>query len=260
MGKFDGIIIATDFDGTLYCNNKISEKNLAAISYFQSEGGKFTICSGRPYEFLRDFEPRLPINTYAITTNGACIIDITTDEILYEGFCDGRVLEFIDKIVEDKLGYVGLTVFSSVEPKMKYYSLDEYVASRSEFDSSVIYKIDLRAIDEEHAKIGAQAVNRYDLGEYIAVRSWRLNLEIWPRKNAKGAALKRLKECLGATLAIGVGDYENDIELLIAADVGYAVSNSNDALFPYADKIAPNEDGSAIAYIINELDRAHPGA
>jgi Cof subfamily protein (haloacid dehalogenase superfamily) len=257
MGKFDGIIIASDFDGTLYCNGKISQKNLDAIAYFQREGGKFTICSGRPYEFIRDFDPPLPINTYAITTNGASIIDIPSKEILYEGFCDDHLFEIVDKIIEDDLGYGTFTIFSNVEPRVKDYSLEEYVLLRPTLNSGTIYKIDIRSTDEKLAQIGAKTVNNYDLGEYIAVQSWKMNLEIWPRKNAKGAALKRLKERLGATLAIGVGDYENDIELLLAADVGYAVSNSNDVLFAYADRIAPNEDGSAIAYIIDELDKTY---
>ena len=51
MGKFDGILICTDLDGTLYKNDKtISEKNKAAIEYFKREGGSFTFVTGRlPY-------------------------------------------------------------------------------------------------------------------------------------------------------------------------------------------------------------------
>ena len=43
MGKFDGILICTDLDGTLYKNDKtISEENKEAIEYFKREGGYFT--------------------------------------------------------------------------------------------------------------------------------------------------------------------------------------------------------------------------
>ena len=51
MGKFDGILICTDLDGTLYNSDResrtISKENLNAIEYFKSEGGYFTIVTGR---------------------------------------------------------------------------------------------------------------------------------------------------------------------------------------------------------------------
>ena len=51
MGKFDGILICPDLDGTLYKNDKtISDKNRKAIEYFKREGGYFTFITGRlPY-------------------------------------------------------------------------------------------------------------------------------------------------------------------------------------------------------------------
>ena len=51
MGKFDGILICTDLDGTLYRNDKtISRENREAIEYFKREGGYFTFITGRmPY-------------------------------------------------------------------------------------------------------------------------------------------------------------------------------------------------------------------
>ena len=39
MGKFDGMLLASDFDGTLYYNGNISEENLKDIKYFQDNGG-----------------------------------------------------------------------------------------------------------------------------------------------------------------------------------------------------------------------------
>jgi len=40
MGKFTGILICTDLDGTLLKNDKtISRENLDAIEHFKGEGG-----------------------------------------------------------------------------------------------------------------------------------------------------------------------------------------------------------------------------
>ena len=51
MGKFDGILICTDLDGTLLRKDKsVSDENKKAIEYFKREGGYFTIVTGRmPY-------------------------------------------------------------------------------------------------------------------------------------------------------------------------------------------------------------------
>ena len=49
MGIFDGILICTDLDGTLYCDDKtISRENREAIDYFKREGGRFTATAPTP--------------------------------------------------------------------------------------------------------------------------------------------------------------------------------------------------------------------
>ncbi len=256
MGKFDGVLIATDFDGTFYCNHEIQEANLEAIRYFTENGGKFTVCSGRGHRFLLDFEPKLPINTYTVAYNGARIVDTETEAVVYKEFCDAHLFDLLDRIVRDALPYLNATfsIERDGEDTTVVCTMEEYVTLKDSLKQENIYKVVLRAVDEESAVRSVEAVNRYELFDYIAVRSWNISLEIMPRSNAKGAAIKRLKSLLGARLAIGVGDYENDIELIKDADIGYAVTNSCQKLLDVADRIAPNADGCAIAYIIRSLD------
>ena len=256
MGKFDGVVIATDFDGTFYCNREIKEENLEAIRYFTENGGKFTVCSGRGHRFLLDFEPKLPINTYTIAYNGARIVDTETEAVIYKEFCDRHLFDILDRIVQDALPYLNATfsIERDGEDVTVVCTMEEYVALKDSLMKEDVYKVVLRAPDEASALRGVETVNGYELFDYIAVRSWNISLELMPRSNAKGAALKRIKALLGANLAIGVGDYENDIELIKDADIGYAVDNSCPKLFEYADRIAPNADGCAIAYIIRSLD------
>ena len=43
MGKFDGVLLASDFDDTLYGQDmRIAPANLTALDYFTREGGTFT--------------------------------------------------------------------------------------------------------------------------------------------------------------------------------------------------------------------------
>ena len=53
MGKYEGYLIATDFDGTFAGPGAvISRENSLAIRRFQAGGGLFTIASGRIPSFL----------------------------------------------------------------------------------------------------------------------------------------------------------------------------------------------------------------
>ena len=55
MGKFDGILLATDWDGTFFYEGSLLEENIKALHYFEKNGGKFTVCSGRYSDFLKGF-------------------------------------------------------------------------------------------------------------------------------------------------------------------------------------------------------------
>ena len=46
MGKFSGILICSDFDGTLAVGGHVVEKNIDAIRYFQENGGLFSVITG----------------------------------------------------------------------------------------------------------------------------------------------------------------------------------------------------------------------
>ena len=71
LGKFDGILICTDLDGTLLKNDKtISRENLDAIEYFKKEGGYFTFITGRMPYFAREIYNRVSPNAPIGCING----------------------------------------------------------------------------------------------------------------------------------------------------------------------------------------------
>ena len=75
MGKFDGYLLMSDFDGTLAWKGTISRENCEAIRYFQSEGGLFSICSGRFRKWLLEWQDYIQPNTWCAMLNGALICD-----------------------------------------------------------------------------------------------------------------------------------------------------------------------------------------
>ena len=57
----------------------------------------------------------------------------------------------------------------------------------------------------------------------------------------------------GAHTLICVGDFENDIDMVRDADIGYAVENAVDELKAVADRITVNVNDGAIAKIIEDI-------
>ena len=48
MGKFDGVLLVSDFDDTLYGSDlTVSGENVKAVRYFIEQGGCFTVATGR---------------------------------------------------------------------------------------------------------------------------------------------------------------------------------------------------------------------
>ena len=79
-------------------------------------------------------------------------------------------------------------------------------------------------------------------------------MAIFKKSNDKGSAIKRLASHLGVKLTIAVGDYENDIDMIEAADIGYAVANAIPAVKAVADRITVSVHEHALAAIVRELE------
>lgn len=72
-------------------------------------------------------------------------------------------------------------------------------------------------------------------------------LEVFSSQASKSLAVRRMKESLGADRVVAFGDNGNDVDMLLAADVGCAVGNAAPAAKAAADRIigANTEDGVA---------------
>ena len=111
MGKFDGILIATDLDGTLLADDKsISTENKNAIEYFISEGGYFTITTGRSIQGVKSIVNQIMPNAPIVLFNGSAVYDVKTDKFIWEAFLDKKANNVI-KLIEEKFPYSGIEVW-----------------------------------------------------------------------------------------------------------------------------------------------------
>ena len=255
MGLFDGVLIASDWDGTLFYKKTMPEKTQAAINYFMAEGGRFAITSGRAPDYLLENQHLIKPNTYCICFGGTLICDIGSGEILRKGSLDGGVFEAVDEILASGLNVVKINVFGI--DGIKQYTLDEYAKfGKKETLATEKYKVTLNcpsAADGDRLKAFCETLN---YPQYTFARSFATYLEIMQTEYTKGISANILKEKLGARVLVGMGDYENDIPLFEKCDVSFAVANAKDCLkniATYTTKSAVWE--SAAAEVIESLEK-----
>lgn len=83
MGKFDDILLVSDFDRTLTDKeNEIPRANLEAIAGFMRGGGAFTVATGQSVEAHGKRYDRVPMNVPCIVFNGSVLYDFERREAL----------------------------------------------------------------------------------------------------------------------------------------------------------------------------------
>lgn len=254
MGRYNGILLLSDFDGTLYCDGnggKISQKNCEAIRYFQSEGGLFSVSSGRWPSWLPKWKDYFVPNTWCILMNGAMICAPDGSEFAYEQPMDEYVYEF-DETVRRACPRLEIRRHHNRFDLYMYKGIEEPVdrAKLTPPIFKIVYHIPTELSDEYTEKIRELAGDRY----YVS-RSWANGIEVQMGGTSKGDAVERVRKLLGdkVTTIVAAGDYENDITMIKAADIGYAVANALPQVKAAADRITVDCHDHAIAKIISEL-------
>ena len=85
MGKFDGYLLVSDFDGTLIDDEHlISDRNIAAITGFIAAGGRFLGATGRTELNVRPYTQGIELTLPWILYNGAAIYDWQNEAFIYK--------------------------------------------------------------------------------------------------------------------------------------------------------------------------------
>lgn len=132
--------------------------------------------------------------------------------------------------------------------------MEEYITKLPDYlyKNLFIQPADVTKKLQEQLKIRFEDKFRFDL-------SWPEGIEMQSIDSGKGIAIKYLKEHLGKEngntihTTIGIGDNENDINMIECSDIGYAVGNAVKELKEKADRITVANTEDAIAKIISQL-------
>ena len=265
MGKFDGMLLCTDLDDTILTTDKrISDKNIEAAKYFMAEGGKFTFATGRVPEGVKLILKYIVPNAPMVCFNGAGIYDIEKETELWSASLDEdakKVVEYVEK----RCPSLGIAVCTSDET---YFSKKNKITQEHQMierlkDNDVYYtdiphtwrKVIFMVEKEEIPVIKNIISNSEYKDKYTYVQSSPWYYEVLPKGNTKGTGMLRLAEILKIDIknVIGMGDNENDLDLVKKAGLGIAVANASEAVRAAADKITVDHNSHALADVIYNI-------
>ena len=268
MGKFEGYLLVSDFDGTLIDHQlKISNENVEAISSFIAQGGRFLGATGRTELNVRPYTDGIPMSSPWILYNGAAIFDWQSNSFLYKAPLDRALTEsFVSKVMA-RFPTINVQVFSGgpfcqVNPAA--LPDRQVVLEDQRFECKPMDEItedwlkvlfcadDPDTIDAIEAMLDDDPLRLQVHKMHSAARYFELTA---PGAN-KGSALVRLRQLLvpAPLTVVAIGDYFNDIEMLQQADISAAPESALPEVKKDVDIITSSHAESAIADLVLKLE------
>lgn len=268
MGKFDGVLLVSDYDDTLYSHKgDVSERNRAAISRFIAQGGRFTIATGRA---KATFQPqiakeRLTLNEPVILSNGSDIYDFNADQPVYQSYLPAGAASHIAQVCAE----LPELAFESYHEGNVYVHNPNIVTMRHMERVGVPYTLcpsigDMPQpwtkliLEQDHPMlVRAQELyrSRWD-GLYEAIFSNHYLLEITAKGHTKGAMVQKVAQRAGIAPEhiYCIGDNQNDLPMLAVSAIPFAPANCAAEVKEWGARLVGSCNEHAVAQVIEILD------
>ena len=269
MGKFDGLLLASDFDGTLYDHHlRVPERNLQAITYFTAQGGRFTVSTGRTHRTFSPFAGSIPINAPVVLSNGAALWDLQTRQTLETDCLPDQVIQDMTGLME-RFPALSLIVYDRDDVYLCHPN--EVSLAHMKVVGGSFTVVDTPAqiptpwlkalLHEENSlllQVQARVLQEY-AGRYEAVFSDPRYLEFTGKGVTKGNMVLRLARRLGIRQEhiYCVGDHENDLSMLAVSAIPFAPANCTQQVRDSGARVLCHCDGGVIGDIVEILDRMY---
>jgi hypothetical protein len=265
MGKFDGILLVSDFDDTLYdSHHQVPERNRQAIQHFMAEGGRFTVATGRAY---RTFSPQIPLfsfNAPVVLSNGAAIYDFQAQRFLVQTTLPPEARQDLGSMTK-KFPALALEA---------YHGEDIYVCNPNQITYDHLKKVNcdfIRCPVEEIPTPWVKALfhQEHDLllevqklilsqwgDKYEAIFSNPYYLELTCKGSTKGGMVAKVAEFLhiAPDHVYCVGDNQNDISMLELSAIPFAPANCAQVVRDWGAEVLCHCDDGVIGDIVERLD------
>ena len=267
-------LIALDLDGTVFNEKKeITSSVRSAIISAIKHNIIVMPATGRPEAGLPEAFLTIPGVKYALTSNGARIIDIHTKKALYEDKLplseSLHVLDYMARYGYSPDIYIDGQVFverRAYEEVLKHFDLGGllpyFLKSRQPVENLREYiinkgkdveKINLMIQEKEKKQIMIQELSSFSS---IAIScGLSINLEVTSKTVNKGAAIIAFGKQLGIQREqiMACGDSSNDLDMIKAVGIGVAMGNADKEIKAIADFITKTNEEDGVAYAIYKL-------
>ena len=269
MGKFDGVLLVSDFDDTFLSGTTrgVPPRNLAALEYYLAQGGLFTIATGRAH---RTFAPHVhlaPVNAPVILSNGSTLYDFQRDEMLLQTTLPDTCLEDLTDVLTrfPTLGaefYHGEDIFVHnpnyiTDAHMKKVGTDYTIAPVAQTPRPWT-KVILQEENPLQLRVQRYILDTYG-AQYEAVFSNHYYLEITRKGSTKGGMVDELirRLALDPKKVYCVGDNQNDIPMLARSAIPFAPANCAQEVKDWGARLLCHCDEGVLGDIVEILDEIY---
>ena len=268
-------LIALDLDGTLLTTEKVlTPENEAALRRAAEAGIEIVPATGRYFAAIPDNIRTLPFIHYAITINGARVLDLRNERTLSRAEIPlARALEIMRRLDGLPVIYDCYMDDRGWMSQAHRDRLPDYAANRHSLELLLrlrtpvpdlkthleatghdVQKIMLFFLDPElRLTTMRELAERFP--DLAVTSSIPRNLELNSIEAQKGRALRRLAAALGVDLSetMAFGDDLNDADMLRTAGIGVAMGNASPEAKAAATLVTGSCDESGVAQALDRL-------
>ncbi len=243
-------------------------RTLAAVARVRAAGVRIIVVTGRMFRSVRPYLEQAGIDEPVVCYQGAVVAEPATGTFLrHEPIPLALAREAIAAVEREGFGlncYVGDELFvASATPEARRYAEFQHIPIHTvgplltwldEPPTKLVTIGEPAVLDELEARLKAE----FD-GRLFIAKSLPYFLELASPEVTKGSGMEFVANHLGLDRkrVVGVGDGENDIELLQWAGYSVAVANAHERVLAEADFVCPPVQEEGVAQLLEAfLDRA----
>ncbi|MDO4661552.1 MAG: HAD family hydrolase [Tissierellia bacterium] len=268
-------LFVLDLDGTLLnSNNDISKENIEALNSLSDTGVKIVFASGRVLTSLRYYMNKINLKSSMIANNGA-IIAIDENNILKRYDIEENKIERLIKFSNENNMYFHMydedTFYARRldEKRIHHLIIDENLGKKYQVDlvfsenplkiamqrKRKILKFQITANNMSQEEVVERLKQIEELSDLYMTFSGFSTVEIMNGKVNKYNSILELSDFLGINKneIAAIGDFDNDIEMIENAKLGFAMGNARDSVKEISDYVVSSNNSFGIKEAVEKI-------